>query len=87
MLHKKKLLVIFSTHQTLHWFSVGLLAPILALMQMAKGLDLFQIGLAVAVFSGTVIIFELPTGGLADAIDIDFSSLENRCGYTLCNCH
>lgn len=65
---RKRLLVIYSTHQALHWFSVGVLAPILALVQLAKGLDLFQIGLNVALYSGSVVILELPTGGLADAI-------------------
>ena len=58
-------IAIFSVHQTLHWFLTGLIVPILALFQLEKGLNLLQIGINVAVYSGTVILFELPTGGLA----------------------
>ena len=64
----KKLLVLYSAHQSLHWFATGLLVPVIALLQLEKGLDLFQIGLTVAVYSGTVMALELPTGGLADNI-------------------
>lgn len=64
----RRLLIIYSVHQTLHWFETGLIVPIFTLLQLEKGLNLFQIGLTVAVLSGTVIAFELPTGGLADSI-------------------
>jgi MFS transporter, DHA1 family, quinolone resistance protein len=64
----KRLLTIFSVHQALHWFLIGLIAPILALFQMEKGLNLLQIGINIAIYSGTVILLELPTGGLADTI-------------------
>jgi MFS family permease len=64
----KKLLILYSAHQSLHWFAVGLLVPVIALLQLEKGLDLLQIGLTVAVYSGTVMALELPTGGLADSI-------------------
>jgi MFS family permease len=63
----KKLLGLYSTHQSLHWFAIGLLVPVMALLQLEKGLDLFQIGLTVAVYSTTVMALELPTGGLADS--------------------
>jgi len=65
---RKKLLFIYALNQTFHWFIVGLLIPVMALLQLEKGLDLFQIGITIAVYSGTVILLELPTGGLADAI-------------------
>jgi DHA1 family quinolone resistance protein-like MFS transporter len=65
---RKKLLFIYALNQTFHWFIVGLLIPVMALLQLEKGLDLFQIGITMAVYSGTVILLELPTGGLADAI-------------------
>ena len=65
---RKKLLFVYTLNQTFHWFIVGLLIPVMALLQLEKGLDLFQIGITMAVYSGTVILLELPTGGLADAI-------------------
>ena len=40
----------------------------MALLQLEKGLNVFQIGIVAAVYGGTVILLELPTGGLADAI-------------------
>jgi len=43
------------------------LVPVISLLQLEKGLDLFQIGLAIAVYSATVMALELPTGGLADS--------------------
>ena len=61
-------MALYSTHQTLHWFATGLMVPVVALLQLEKGLDLFQIGLTVAVYSGTVMALELPTGGLADSV-------------------
>lgn len=64
----KRLLALYSIHQSLHWFATGLLVPVIALLQLEKGLDLFQIGLTVAVYSATVMALELPTGGLADNI-------------------
>jgi DHA1 family quinolone resistance protein-like MFS transporter len=64
----RKLLTLYSIHQSLHWFATGLLVPVMALLQLEKGLDLFQIGLTVAVYSATVMALELPTGGLADSI-------------------
>jgi DHA1 family quinolone resistance protein-like MFS transporter len=65
---RKKLLFVYTLNQTFHWFIVGLLIPVMALLQLEKGLDLFQIGITMAIYSGTVIFLELPTGGLADAI-------------------
>lgn len=42
--------------------------PVIALLQLEKGLNLFQIGISMAIHSGTVVILELPTGGLSDTI-------------------
>ena len=58
----------FSLNQGFHWFIIGLIIPITALLQLEKRLDLFQIGIVMAVYGTTVILLELPTGGLADAI-------------------
>jgi len=61
---KRKLLFVFTFNQTIHWFIVGLMIPVIALFQMEKGLNLFQIGINMALYSAAVILFELPTGGL-----------------------
>ena len=52
----------------LRWFPVGLLIPGTVLLALERGLSIAQVG-AVAVAQGiTVMILELPTGGLSDAI-------------------
>ena len=61
---RRKLLFVFTFNQTIHWFIVGLMIPVIALFQMEKGLNLFQIGINMALYSAAVILFELPTGGL-----------------------
>jgi len=66
--NKQQLLKIFIINQTFHWFVVGLIVPVIALLQLEKGLNLFQIGISMAIYSGTVVILELPTGGLSDTI-------------------
>ena len=63
----RKLIALYSIHQSMHWFATGLLVPVMALLQLEKGLDLLQIGLNVAISSATVMALELPTGGLADS--------------------
>lgn len=65
---KEKLLRLFTFNQSFHWFMTGVLIPILTLLLLKKGLDLFQIGIVLGLYSGFVILFELPTGGLADSI-------------------
>jgi MFS transporter, DHA1 family, quinolone resistance protein len=65
---KQKLIWVFTFNQTFHWFLIGLMIPILTLLLLAKGLDLFQAGIALGVYSGFVVLFELPTGALADSI-------------------
>ncbi|HUT27103.1 MAG TPA: MFS transporter [Methanomassiliicoccales archaeon] len=61
-------LFVYVVNQTMHWFIIGLTLPIIILYMISKGLDLFQAGLVLSVYSGTVILLELPTGGLGDAI-------------------
>ena len=63
-----RLIAIASLNQFCHWFIIGLFFPIMTLLLLERGLTLFQIGVTIAVYSGTVILLELPTGGLADAI-------------------
>lgn len=54
--------------QGLRWLSPGFLTPVLTLMLMDGGLSLAQVGVVIAVYSAAVLVLELPTGGLADAI-------------------
>ncbi len=62
------IIVRYAIQKTLHWLNIGLVIPVLVLLQLEKGLDLFQIGVVMASYGGLVILFEIPTGGLADAI-------------------
>jgi MFS family permease len=52
----------------LNWFSAALPLPIFVLLMQARGIDLFQLGVIMGLYSATIILLELPTGGLADAI-------------------
>ncbi|GIF13261.1 MFS transporter [Actinoplanes teichomyceticus] len=53
---------------TLRWFPVGLTVPIMVLLPLDRGLTIAQAGAAAAVQGVTVLVLELPTGGLADAL-------------------
>ncbi|MCG7844321.1 MAG: MFS transporter, partial [Methanomassiliicoccales archaeon] len=61
-------LLVYIINQVVHWFIVGITLPVLILYITDKGLDLFQAGMVMSVYSGTVILLELPTGGLSDSI-------------------
>lgn len=50
------------------WLPTGLLAPVLVLFLLDRNLTLSQIGVGVAAMGVMVMVLELPTGGLADAI-------------------
>lgn len=65
---RNRLLTVYILNQTGHWFIVGLLVPVITLLQLDKGLDLFQVGITGALYAGTTLLLELPTGGLADAL-------------------
>jgi len=58
----------YLVNQTVHWFIVGLIFPILILLVLDKGLSIFEAGTVLAIYSGTTVLLELPTGGLADSI-------------------
>ncbi len=59
---------IYWFNQSFQWFATGLLLPVMTLVQLDKGLSLADVGLSLAIYSAMTILFELPTGGLADAI-------------------
>jgi MFS family permease len=50
------------------WFSTALPLSLTVLLAQARSLDLFQVGLALGVYSLTIVLLEVPTGGLADAV-------------------
>jgi MFS family permease len=52
----------------LRWLPVGLMIPITVLLPLERGLTLAQYGSAAALQGLTVLLLELPTGGLSDAI-------------------
>ncbi|MGO1298329.1 MAG: MFS transporter [Vibrio sp.] len=59
---------IYILNQSLQWFMIGLILPILTVFQVEKGLDLFEVGIVMGVYSTSIILLELPTGALADTI-------------------
>lgn len=63
-----KLVFIYTLNQTFHWLMVGIISPVLTLFFLEKGLNLFQVGIAIGIQSAVVMLLELPTGGLADSI-------------------
>jgi hypothetical protein len=52
----------------LRWLPVGLMIPVIVLLPLERGLTLAQYGSAAALQGITVLLLELPTGGLSDAI-------------------
>ena len=52
----------------LRWLAVGLVVPIFVLFMQSRGINLMQVGIIMGLYSVTVVLLELPTGGLADAI-------------------
>ena len=59
----------------LRWFAVGLVVPVLVLLVQARA-SLAQVGQLMALYGATVVVLELPTGGLAG---LDRTSAGARC--------
>lgn len=57
----------FLTLLALRWFPVGLAVPITVLLPLSRGLSLAEVGLAASLQGFTVLLLELPTGGLSDS--------------------
>ncbi|MBN1890389.1 MAG: MFS transporter [Thermoflexales bacterium] len=53
---------------SLFWLAVGLPMSLSVLLAQARGLSLLQISFVIGVFSLTIVLLEVPTGGLADAM-------------------
>ncbi|MBN1488013.1 MAG: MFS transporter [Anaerolineae bacterium] len=52
----------------LFWLSIALPLSLGILLAQSRGLDLFQVGVLMGTYSFTIVLLEVPTGGLADAI-------------------
>lgn len=52
----------------LRWLPTGFLIPVTVVLMQSRGLSLAEIGLVAATQSVVVLVLELPTGGLADAV-------------------
>lgn len=52
----------------LFWMSVAIPLPIFILLVQARGASLVEIGLVMGIYSLTVVLLEVPTGGLADSV-------------------
>lgn len=52
----------------LRWLPVGLMIPVFVLLPLDRGLSIAEIGLAFSLQGFVVLVLELPTGGLADAV-------------------
>ncbi len=50
------------------WLSTALPMALTVLFMQSRGIDLFQVGLAMGIYSLTIVLLEVPTGGLADAV-------------------
>lgn len=52
----------------LRWLATGLVLPVFVVFMQSRGIDLLQLGIIMGLYSATVVLLEMPTGGLADAI-------------------
>jgi MFS family permease len=52
----------------LFWLSTAIPLALLVLIHQARGLNVLQVGLLMGSYSLTIVLLEVPTGGLADAI-------------------
>ena len=50
------------------WFATSLPLSLSVLLAQARGIGLAEVGLALGVYSLTIVALEVPTGGLADAV-------------------
>lgn len=62
----KQLRLVYSIHLFLNYLPLGIYFPISTLFLLEKGYSLGWIGTAMSIFSITIFLFELPTGGFAD---------------------
>ena len=59
---------VFYLATSLYWFATALPLALTTLLFQARGFSLFEIGLALGIYAATIVLLEVPTGGLADAV-------------------
>lgn len=59
---------IYAWLEGLRWLPLGLAGPVFVLRPVANGVSLDQVGIVFVMYSLATVVFELPTGGLADVI-------------------
>ncbi|MFN2181639.1 MAG: MFS transporter [Candidatus Promineifilaceae bacterium] len=64
----KQIKRVYFSITAMRWLATGLVLPIFVLFMQSRGLGLMQIGIIMGAYSVTVVLLELPTGGLADAV-------------------
>jgi len=52
----------------LRWFAIALPLALMVLLMQARGMSLLQIGMIMGLHAAVIVVLEIPTGGLADAI-------------------
>ncbi len=62
----KKQLKKFGILFLLHAFQAGIIAPVISLLFLSKGIQISQLAIIMGVYAGTVLLLEVPTGVLAD---------------------
>lgn len=68
MQSSKRIQRTYYTALFLFWFGTALPSSLLVLFLQARGMSLFQVGVAMGIYSFTIVLLEVPTGGLADAV-------------------
>ncbi|ETK31967.1 MFS transporter, partial [Microbispora sp. ATCC PTA-5024] len=58
----------YAAIEFLTWLPPGLMMAPMVLLMAARGLSVAEIGLVSAAYSVTIVVLELPTGGLADVL-------------------
>lgn len=53
---------------SLFWLSIALPIALFVLLAQERGLNLFQVGIVMGLYSLSIVLLEVPTGGLADTI-------------------
>ena len=52
----------------LFWLSTAVLTPLTVIFMQARGIDLAEVGFLIGLYSLTIVLLEIPTGGLADTL-------------------
>ena len=50
------------------WLSTAVLTPLTVIFMQARGVDLAEVGFLIGLYSLTIVLLEIPTGGLADTL-------------------